>query len=258
MEHYPAENKLASPKEGFAGLSGNALKLIAAVAMFMDHMGMLLFPGVTVFRAIGRLAFPIYAFMLAQGCRYTKNRLRYFLSVFVLGVGCQVVYLIAEGSLYMNVLITFSCSLLVIFAMQDLKEALFAAQRSAVRIVVSMAVFAAVLAGIYLFTCFFRVDYGISGAMLPVFASLLQPPRGNVPALWKRIDRKECHVLMLGVGLVLVCMAYSALQMVSLLALPLLLLYSGKRGKGSMKYFFYIFYPVHLALLQCVAWLLAI
>ena len=46
-------------------------------------------------------------------------------------------------------------------------------------------------------------------------------------------------------------------RLLALLALPLLMLYSGRRGKWNMKYFFYIFYPAHLAILQGIAWLLA-
>ena len=60
-------------------LSGNMLKIIAAVSMFIDHMGAVLFPGVMIFRILGRIAFPIFAFMIAEGCRYTKNRIKYFL-----------------------------------------------------------------------------------------------------------------------------------------------------------------------------------
>ena len=69
-------------------LSGNALKLLAALFMTIDHVGVLLLPHVIVLRILGRLALPIFAYMIAEGCRYTRNRLRYFGSVFALGVLC--------------------------------------------------------------------------------------------------------------------------------------------------------------------------
>ena len=99
-------------------LNGNHLKLIAAFAMLLDHAGILLFPRVQLLRIIGRLAYPIFAFMIAEGCRYTKNRLRYFLMVFGLGVGCQLVYALVGGGAYLNILLTFSCSVLLIYALQ--------------------------------------------------------------------------------------------------------------------------------------------
>ena len=62
---------------------------------------------------------------------------------------------------------------------------------------------------------------------------------------------------MTGVGLTLLSWDLKGIQVWSLLALPLLMLYSGRRGKWNMKYFFYIFYPAHLAILQGIAWLIA-
>lgn len=61
---------------------------------------------------------------------------------------------------------------------------------------------------------------------------------------------------MLGIGLVVLSTLSGIIQVHALLSLPLLLLYSGKRGKVNLKYFFYIFYPLHLAVLQGIAWLL--
>ena len=54
-------------------LNGNHLKLIAAFTMLLDHAGILLFPHVKLLRILGRLAYPIFAYMIAEGCRYTKN-----------------------------------------------------------------------------------------------------------------------------------------------------------------------------------------
>ena len=54
---------------------------------------------------------PIFAFMIAEGCKYTKNKLKHFLMIFILGVICQVVYFINDQSLLMGILIVFSFSI---------------------------------------------------------------------------------------------------------------------------------------------------
>lgn len=54
---------------------------------------------------------------------------------------------------------------------------------------------------------------------------------------------------MLGVGLVILACGSNVIQWFSLAAIPLLLLYSGRRGACGLKYFFYVFYPAHLAIL---------
>ena len=58
-------------------ISGNQLKIIALVAMTWDHMGKQLFPQIGWLQIVGRLAFPIFAYMIAEGCAYTKNRKKY-------------------------------------------------------------------------------------------------------------------------------------------------------------------------------------
>ena len=97
-------------------LSGNILKIIAAISMVIDHIGFMFFPDLLILRLIGRIAFPIFAVMIAEGAKYTKNKLRYFLTIFLLGVICQVVYYFFDDhSLYMSILITFSISILLIY-----------------------------------------------------------------------------------------------------------------------------------------------
>ena len=218
-------------------LSGNMLKLIAAGAMFLDHLGLMLFPGNEFFRILGRLAFPIFAFMIAEGSKYTKNRGRYFGQLFGLALVCQTVYFIVDGSFYLSVLFTFSLSLLMIFALQACK-----ARPTALR----FGIFLLVSASVFALNRIFTVDYGFLGCTVPVFAAL---PHGT------KFDRKEASVACLGIGLLLLALELGGWQFWSLGALPLLLLYSGQRGKRKMKYFFYIFYPAHLALLQLIAWL---
>ena len=83
--------------------------------------------------------------------------------------------------------------------------------------------------------------------MLPVFAAL---PHGT------SLDDVPMNTTMLAVGLVFLGISMDLIQCLALMALPFLYAYNGKRGTWNLKYFFYIFYPVHLAVLQGIAWLM--
>lgn len=223
-------------------LTGNHLKLLAALTMLVDHVGVLLFPQVLPLRIIGRISYPVFAFMIAEGCRYTKNKLRYFLMIFGLGVGCQLVYYFVSGDTYLNILLTFSFSVLLIFLLQRVQTETDWKRRFWWSVAFASGVFVTIGADQLL-----TIDYGFWGIMTPVFASL---PRG------KTKTGSKLPVLMMAVGLLLLAADMKGIQHYALLAVPLLLLYSGQRGKAKLKYFFYIFYPVHLVVLQGIAWML--
>lgn len=225
----------------FAILNGNHLKLIAAVTMLLDHAGILLFPKIALFRILGRLTYPVFAYMIAEGCRYTRNKLRYFLLVFGLGAACQIVYYFFSKDTYLNILLTFSCSILLIYTLQASYKADTWQKRALWSIL-----FCAGFLSAYVLDQRLTIDYGFWGIMAPVFVAFAHL-------------RKFPHwasVLMLGVALMLLTADMGGIQHYSLLSLPLLLLYSGKRGKCKMKYFFYIFYPVHLVVLQGITMLI--
>ncbi len=241
-------------------MSSFILKLIAAVTMFIDHMGLTLFPGVELFRIIGRLAFPLYAFCIAEGFRYTKNRLRYFLQIFLLGLVCQVVYAFVEPTLYLGILITFSLSILLLASTEQVKDA-FSGQKSALA-KGAEALFHAELSGaadraisllllllaggaVFLLTVLVPVDYGFFGVLLPVFTNLFR-------------DKKK-RLVLFSACLLTLCIDLTgafSIQYFSLFAILLLALYNGKPGKYRFKYFFYVFYPAHLAFLYGLSMIL--
>ena len=220
------------------GLTGNQLKLIAMFTMTCDHVGMQIFPQWFWLRIIGRLAMPIYAYMIAEGCRHTRDRKKYLLRLLGMGALCQVVYLVAMGSLYQCILITFSMSVFLI-CLLDLAE-----QRKTPKAMLylfggTVAVFfICVVLPDLLRATDFAVDYGLTGVLLPV----LIYGAGN-------------RGLML--GLALVALQSGGVQWLAFLAVPLLLLYNGQRGKTRMGKFFYWYYPLHLVVIYGISLLTA-
>lgn len=219
-------------------LNSNALKVIALVTMTIDHAGLLLFGNNEIMRIIGRIAFPLYAYMIAEGCRYTKNKKKYFLNIFSLGLLCQVVYFVADRSLDMCILITFSFSILVIYALQYARS-----KKNILYLAVPAAATAFSIAVCYGIPKFFpelgfSVDYGIYGVAVPVFISLS--------------DNKYAKLALTALGLSLLAYSSHDLQWFSLLALVPLFFYNGKRGKANIKTFFYLYYPLHLAALWLI------
>lgn len=221
---------MAQPIQTRNGLTGNQLKIIAMVTMTCDHVGMQMFPHLLWLRLIGRLAMPIYAYMIAEGCRHTRDRKKYLLRLLGLGLLCQAVYLVAMGSLYQCILITFSLSVLLIGRLDDVEKKKTAqAWGNLFLSTVFIFAFCVVLPDLLPHTDF-EVDYGLPGVLLPV----LIYGAGNRGLL---------------VGLALAALKYGGVQWLAFLAVPLLLLYNGQRGKTNIGKLFYWYYPVHLVVI---------
>ena len=220
------------------GLTGNQLKLIAMITMTIDHVGMALFPTQMVFRIIGRLAYPIFAWMIAEGCRYTRSYPRYLGLMAAMAALYQVVYWVAAGSLYQCILVTFSLSIGLIWLVRCAMEKKTPAAWLSVGVGVVLVYFVTeVLPGLLPGTDF-SVDYGFFGVLLPLAVYI-----------GKNKGQKLClaAAVLLALG---VC--YGDVQMFALLTLPLLALYNGQRGKWKMKHFFYIYYPAHLVAIYLI------
>lgn len=236
------------------GYSATVLKLIALVTMTIDHIGYLFFPYEQIFRIIGRIAFPVFAYMIAEGCRYTKHKLRYFLMVSGVGLICSVVYYFFDDSLFQSVLTSFSLAIATIYGIDFLKKGIAFQgdkRKKATKIIIGALWVAAMLAldvvlGLpikELENVGFYIDYKLWGILLPVIVYV-------VP------DNKWLKLLALSVGLVPLALTGMSVQWYSYLALPVIALYSGKKGKYSLKYLFYLYYPLHLALLYAISMLI--
>ena len=217
-------------------LTSNELKLIALAAMTVDHIGALLLPQYSVLRIIGRLAFPIFAYMIAEGCAHTSDPPRYFLTIFCLGAAMQVFFWFTRRSLYQHVLITFSLSVALIFILRRVLDrgGLWYAAGAA-----ALAAVGFICLGLRRFLPLrFAVDYGPGGVLLPVLVYFA--------------GTRTRKLLAAALGLTAVCLDMGGIQWYSLLALPLLALYRGQRGTYRLKYLFYAYYPIHLMILEGV------
>ncbi|MGN0459912.1 MAG: TraX family protein [Ruminococcus sp.] len=230
-------NQLADKiNRGF--ISGNALKLFALVCMTIDHIGSHILNDYTPFRIIGRLAFPIFAYMIAEGCKYTHNKLKYFLTIFIEGVILQVFIFLLSDSRNMNVLITFSISIGLIYAVDYAMHS-----QSPYRWILPMAgiVGTLFLCGklpVSFFNLDFHIDYDFFGVMLPVMVYIF--------------ENKVLKLLMFTLGLVFLSISLAPIEWWSLLSVIPIAFYSGERGKLKIKYFFHIYYPLHVVIILAI------
>lgn len=137
-------------------LTKNQLKILAMVCMTIDHIGAAFFPQAVWLRVIGRLAFPLFSYCIAEGCRYTRNKARYFGSVFACGAVCVIAFL-PFGSFYGNALITLSLSILLLYGMEAWKSS------GKLRFLALTAALAAVF---YLLCRTVYIDYGFAVGLL--------------------------------------------------------------------------------------------
>lgn len=243
----PAEDRFY-----FGFLSGNALKILACLLMLVDHIGMIFFPDVSALRAVGRLSMPIFAFMFAEGCHYTRRKARHFALVFALGLVTSAGASLINGRAEGNILITFSLSCLIIYSLALLKGAAFA-RRGKVIAASSAALALSLGAAIYL-CCFspLHIEYGLAGVLLPVTVRLSDFKSYGARGLLAEIYNPATVYTLFLIGLAALTAALGGSQAYCLLAIVPLLMYSGKRGRLRLKYLFYIFYPAHLAVLYAV------
>lgn len=236
-------------------LDANQLKLIAIVAMTVDHIAWLLFPGYAagavpiVMHIIGRITCPVMCFFIAEGFHYTRDRKKYALRLFMLAVVSHFAYMLASNSYadwhsfipfyYGDVLNQTSVvwsllgGLLMLWLCEDEKR--------------SMGVKVAGVLLICLITL--PSDWSCIAALcvLSIGSNRGEPKKQIAWSLFYVAIYAVVYFFALD-------KLYGLLQLCVALAIPLLALYNGKRGKNQtinkvMKWLFYIYYPLHLAVI---------
>lgn len=241
-------------------LSQEWLKGIACVTMLIDHLGYIAFPQVLWMRMVGRLAFPIYCFLLTEGMVHTHSRPVYMLRLLLTGILSEFAFDLAfyRGFTWekQSVMVTLLIGAAMLWGMELVKKLLkkpLSMLENKNRYLGILA--EAVAMGLVFFPFHyiigrFQSDYGWKGIFLiAMFAITRRMPLKN-------LIRAACMIWLARVSSSLVNFAGVVIrfQLPAVLALVPIALYSGKKltRNRALQWSFQLFYPVHLLIL----WLL--
>jgi hypothetical protein len=234
------------------------LKIIAILLMLTDHLGAALFPKVTILRLIGRLSFPIFAYLIAIGYSKTNSFSKYLKRLLIFAMISQIPFSLAfsEGiniknfsdflgflvggtNPHLNIFFTLALGLLAI-RIWDKEEYKLA------RIIVIMSLGIAAQV--------FHTDYSMYGVVmiLAFYVFRYNKVKTVISQIIVYILFDSYQILLYlfkfpGVTLEIAWFS----QALSILALIIIFMYNNEKGK-DIKYFFYAFYPVHLLIIGII------
>ena len=249
------------------GISGSTIKIIAIVAMLIDHIGAVIIAGIIerslvqqgiyslntsnlqelmqftaengaimliniLMRLIGRIGFPIFCFLLVEGFLHTKNVTKYALRLLAFALISEIPFDLAFNGKpfywgYQNVFFTLFIGLLVMIAYRAIEELHI---KKFIKIILDIL---ALAAGIVI-SMLLKTDYGTTYGIGVICIMALYIFRKN-----------KVHQITAG------CITF-IWEITALFAFIPIGLYNGRRGL-RMKYFFYAFYPLHLFILYLIA-----
>lgn len=227
------------------------LHLLAMGLMLCDHVCLALMPDRLWMTCVGRLAFPIFAFLVAEGFVRTRSRARYARRLLIFALVSEVPFdLLAVGRLVYPLRQNVLCTFLIALGCMQLLEWAKSDPRPAARFVVSAG---AVLGGFLAGTAF-MVDYFGPGVWTVLAFYFF---RGDG---WRqRLGQLLCLLFLNGWLLagqtVLPGGLALPIQAFAVLALPFIWLYRGRQGPHgrAVRWLFYGFYPAHLLVLAAAA-----
>lgn len=239
---------------GKMDLSAAALHILAMTFMLMDHLWATLLPAQEWLTCVGRIAFPIFAFMAVEGYFHTHNLKKYLLRMLIFAVISEVPFDLMYGGtwfypVHQNVIWTLMMGLAGIHLMETVRKK----KSTFVYILVSAIV---VILGGLLGTLSMVDYYGIG--VLTVFIFYFFRGRKWWCLLGQMLALYWVNVELLG-GLMypirLFGMEFELCQQgLALLALLPIWLYRGRQGYHSkpFQYFCYAFYPMHMLVIVLV------
>lgn len=229
------------------GLYQEDIKIIACLCMLIDHIGIIFFSDVNLFRIIGRVAFPIYCFLLTEGFAHTHDKRKYGLRLLIAAAVSEIPYDLASFGQIIPARCSVMVTLLLGFAALWLAEHVQPSCKG--------VLFMGLMALCVLAADRVRSDYGGRGVlMVLLFAATADLPRKN---LWRFTLFVPLCFWMRGFSVKLWGLSVPV-ELFAVLSLPFIACYNGKKRSHSaaVSRIFYGFYPGHLLALYLLKLLL--
>lgn len=239
------------------------LKLIACISMLIDHVGAVLrgagvihyYSKLSLYyamRAAGRIAFPIYAFLLVDGAFHTRSRPKYLLRLLIFALISEIPFDIAFNRHVLefesqNVFFTLVLGLAAIIPV-------FCAAESTGKKRFAFIIVSIVSTAVCSFAAWFlKTDYDFAGVLMIVFVTVM-----TLPVKYLEVSeamRRTINSVAFLISVVAMClMLDSRIEFFALAGVILIAAYNGKKGYSDkyLKYAFYAYYPLHLLLLGLI------
>lgn len=211
-------------------MTSAALQWFAFFTMLVDHAGYTFFPGLPVLRAVGRLSFPIFAFLLGEGFAHTSDLKKYACRLLVFACIAEVPY---QLMIYHRLVGPRAGNIL--FALLLSLGALYCVKQG--------GAWYAGAAGLMVLAQVGEFSYGAYGVALVVLFYLTRGKPWAIP------------LVLTGCTLLYCWQHHSLFQVWAILAAVPLVLYNGQRGRRAPRYLLYILYPAHLTLFSALYFL---
>lgn len=255
-----------------AGLSGKDIKLIAVISMLIDHICKILYlPYISlcgisdpysdftfsICVLLGRIAFPLFCFMISEGILHSSSRLRYAIRLLLFAFISEIPYDLAfSGKLFdpgrSNVIFTLFLGFLAVVSFNAANNI----ENKSGRIIVKIAA----IVGCSFISAVIHSDYSILGVVLIVILSFCHSDRYKltvfviiwiVAGTWLEgiidaaLSSENFNILNSSVHQ----LTRAVYEFPAVFSLPIIFHYNGEKGNCARRYFFYLFYPVHLTVL---------
>lgn len=214
-------------------LDNFTLKLIAIISMTLDHIGYIFVPtdatAYLALRGIGRVAFPIFCFLIVEGFHHTKSPVNYLVRLLIFAFLSEIPFDLAFFNKtfdwnHQNVFFTLAIGLACLFCLEEMKIKRW---------------YAVFLLLLFAISYFINCDYGTGGVLLICMFYFT----GN--------SKDKFWMQFILAGLIFY-LFYNVAELCGLIAIILIFFYNGKRGYNKAQWLFYFFYPLHLIILHFI------